>query len=177
MRSGDTEEMVLIALGPPDKVQPITSQEGQKQTAWLYDLLEFGSGYSPYDPTSSPPPHLESREQSVIFRNGVVVDKVGVAVEDLTTLAEFRAKLKAENMEARLDSLVTLTLEQKVNACNIFEKANEELSAFSLNERGEKGVPIRVKMRADIRAMLTAEQQSKYDETPQYLGGGSTKRQ
>jgi hypothetical protein len=80
-------------------------------------------------------------------------------------------------MEARLDRLVALTSEQRVNARYIFEEANGELLALSPDERPAKGIPIRVRMRADIRAILTLEQQANYDAAPQYLGGGSTKRQ
>jgi hypothetical protein len=81
-------------------------------------------------------------------------------------------------MEARLDRLVALTPGQKVKARDIFEKVNEELLALNTDEGPAKGMPIRVKMRADIRAMLSAEQQAKYDPAPQYLGGGgSTKSQ
>ena len=172
---GDTEDMVTIALGPPDKVLPVTGRGGQKQTVWIYDLLEFGSGYNPFDPTSHP--NLTSSEKSVIFQDRVVVNQAGIAVESTANLIEFRVERTVEVMEARLDQLVVLTTEQRVKARDIFEKANEKLYAFSPNERAEKGMPIRVKMRADIRAMLTTEQQAKYDAAPQYLGGGSTKRQ
>jgi hypothetical protein len=106
----------------------------------------------------------------VSFPARIVGDSVAKPVES-------RATLIAEFMEARLDRLVALTSEQRVNARDVFEKANEELLALSPDERPAKGMPIRVKMRADIRAMLSAEQQANYDAAPQYLGGGSTKRQ
>jgi hypothetical protein len=175
VRPNDTEDMVSIALGPPDKVLPVTDREGQKQTVWIYDLLEYGSGYDPFDPKSLP--NLVSSEKSVIFRDGVVVDQAAIAVESIANVVEFRAKHTAEFMEARLDLLVAFTSKQKVEARGIFENANEKLYAISPDERPARGFPIRAKMRADIRAILTAEQQAKYDATPQYLGGGSTKRQ
>jgi hypothetical protein len=182
VRRGDTEDMVSIALGPPDKVLPITGRDGQKQTVWIYHQLWFGGSYDPFNPGSSP--DLQSRDESVIFHDGIVVIQVEMAIENVAELvefpaglAEFPAKRTAEFMEARLDRLVALTPDQKVKARDIFEKANEELLAFSLDDRPAKGMPIRVRMRADIRAILTLEQQTKYDAAPQYLGGGSTKRQ
>jgi hypothetical protein len=45
------------------------------------------------------------------------------------------------------------------------------------DERPGKVMTIRAKMRTDIRAILAAEQQAKYDTAPQYLGGGATNRQ
>jgi len=174
VRRGDTEGMVRIALGPPDKMLPLTSVDGQRLTVWLYDDPTVWWDPSPFDPASSV--HSTSRETSVVFHDGVVADQAATAVEDVAKLAEFRVKPAAENRLARLDSLVALTPGQRMKALDIFEKAKEKLNAFSPGERPAKGRSIRVKMRADIRAMLTAEQQAKYDAAPQYLGGGSTKR-
>ncbi len=174
VRRGDTEEVVRIALGPPDKVLPLTSLEGAKLTVWLYEDLEAGWNGSPFDPTSSIDPR--GGETRVIFRDGVVMNQAAVAIETITMLAGFRITPAAENKVARLDLLVALTPGQKVKAFDIFEKATEELDAFSPGERPMKGMPIRVKMRADIRALLTTGQQAKYDTAPQYLGGGSMKR-
>ena len=177
LRIGDTEDMVSIALGSPDKVLPITGRDGQKQTVWIYHHLANSVGFDPLQPASFS--DLQSSDKSVIFHDGIMVIQVGVAIESAAELAEFPARRTAEFMEARLDRLVTLTPGQKVKAREIFEKANEELMALDPNEGPAKGMPIRVKMRADIRAMLSAEQQAKYDPAPQYLGGGggSTRRQ
>jgi len=171
---GDTEEMVLIALGPPDEVLPITTQDGQKQTVWQYEeLISSGDNFL-ISPTSST--HTEIREKSVIFHDGRVVQQAPIAVNDGAKLAGWRSERTAENWAARLDHLVTLTAEQKVKAREVFAKAQEALLVFRPEERLEKGRPIRVKMRAEIRALLTPEQQIKYDATPQYRGGGSTRR-
>jgi hypothetical protein len=191
--------MVTIALGPPDKVLPITGREGQKQTVWTYHTREFLTNYDPLDPDSIYHQEMRSIEQTVIFHDGVVARQDEIAIESgaglaesparrtaelQAGLAEFQvwppkspARRTAENMEARLDRLVALMPEQKVKARDIIEKANEVLLAFSPEERTAKGRPIRVRMRADIWAILTPEQQAKYDAAPQYLGGGSTKRQ
>jgi len=171
---GDTESMVHIALGPPAKVLPLTSQDGQRLTVWLYeDLIDNWEG-SPVDPNSSN--HLTSRERRVIFQDGVVVDQAAIALQDSAKLVEFRVRPAAEHRVARLNSLVALTSAQKGKAYEIFAKAEGELLDLIPSERPTKGLPIRVKMRADIRAMLTTEQQAKFDAAPQYLGGGSTRR-
>jgi hypothetical protein len=172
---GDTEEMVRLALGPPDKVLAITTQDGRKQTVWWYDLIESSGDFFLRVPTS--PPRMTSREKSFIFLDGIVLNQAGIAVESMRELADYRARYTAENLTARLDSLVALTPEQNAKALDVFEQANRKLYAFSRDERPAKGRPIRVKMRADIRAMLTPDQQAKYDAAPQYLAGGSTKSQ
>lgn len=173
---GDTEDMVRIALGPPDKVLPFTSQKGQAQTVWLYDLLEFESGYDPYNPISTAA-HLTSRERSVVFQEGIVVNRFQAGAErGMPELAAERARQTAEVMTERLHALVTLTAGQKLKAREIFHEANDELFALPVDERPVEGMPIRVKMRADIRSLLTPAQQSVYDAAPQYLGGGSMKK-
>ena len=198
--AGDSEDMVSIALGLPDKVVPITNQDGQKQTVWIYHGMEFAGPFSIYHQ------EITHTAKSIIFHDGIVVFEIGEDIDSVAKDAEFqpgpaesparpttefseprldqlvtlppKQKVTAGYMEARLDRLVALTPEQKVKARDIFEKGNEELLAFSPDERSAKGRPIRIRMRADIRAMLTLEQQTKYDAAPQYLGGGgSTKRQ
>ena len=171
---GDTEDMVTIALGRPDRVLPIAGQAGQEQSAWIYEVPVMTGGFDP----NAQVPADASREKRVVFRDGVVVRvegilTVGAAVYRTAPYAESQADRTAEMMMVRLDRLVGLTPEQQVKARDIFAKAHEELLAFSLEERPMKGMPIRVKMRADIRAILTAGQQATYDATPQYLGGGS----
>jgi len=74
----------------------------------------------------------------------------------------------------RLDKLVNLTGDQKVQATDVFTMQNNSLQAFSsLEERMNKGMPIRQHARAQIRALLTPEQQKIYDITPLRLGGGT----
>jgi RNA polymerase sigma factor (sigma-70 family) len=81
---------------------------------------------------------------------------------------------KIDLLVARLDRLVSLTAAQKTEAAAIFTAENDALDAFSsLDERLEKGVPIRQKMRAQIRALLMPGQRGIYDREPQRLGGGA----
>ena len=81
---------------------------------------------------------------------------------------------KIDALVARLDQLVDLTAAQKTEAAAVFTAENDALDAFSsLNERMEKGILIRQKMRAQIRALLAPGQQAIYDREPQRLGGGA----
>ena len=202
--AGDTEDMVSIALGPPDKVVPITNQDGQQQTVWIYHGVEFVGDYYGGDPDSLYHQDIKHTAKSIIFHDGIVVFQIRKDIDSAAEDAEFqpgpvesparptaelsegrldqrvaftpKQKVAAEFMEARLDQLVALTPEQKVKARDIFEKANEELLAFSPDERSAKGRPIRIRMIVDIRAILTPEQQAKYDAAPQSLSGGPTKK-
>jgi Spy/CpxP family protein refolding chaperone len=74
----------------------------------------------------------------------------------------------------RLAKLVGLTAAQKVQATQIFTDQNSALLAFTSDEdRMIKGAPIRQNARAQIRSILTPEQQKIYDTSPQRLGGGA----
>jgi Spy/CpxP family protein refolding chaperone len=74
----------------------------------------------------------------------------------------------------RLDKLVGLTAAQKAQVAEIFAQQEHALQAFtSIDDRMIKGMPIRQKARAEIRAALTPAQQKIYDTSPQRLGGGA----
>jgi hypothetical protein len=80
--------------------------------------------------------------------------------------------MSPENEVARLDAAVALTASQKAAAAGIFVEQIEALMDIPPADRPEKGAPIRQAAKAQIRALLTAEQQQKYDATPQSKGGG-----
>ncbi len=67
---------------------------------------------------------------------------------------------------------VGLTPDQEARAMVVLKKATADLLALPEADRLAKGVEIRTKMRADIRALLTPEQRHIYDRTPQPKGGG-----
>jgi len=74
----------------------------------------------------------------------------------------------------RLDKLVGLTADQKVQAAQIFAQQEKALQAFtSQEERMIKGMDIRQNARAQIRAILMPAQQQIYETAPQRLGGGA----
>ncbi len=80
--------------------------------------------------------------------------------------------MSPENEVARLDQAVRLNRGQKAAATGIFEAQIEALVEIPPADRSEKGAPIRQATKAQIRALLTPEQQQKYDATPQSKGGG-----
>jgi hypothetical protein len=66
-------------------------------------------------------------------------------------------------MLANLDESVSLTPDQRARALEIFRKEAEALNAFTPAERPFKGAEIRQAVTADIRALLTPEQQQRLD--------------
>jgi Spy/CpxP family protein refolding chaperone len=78
--------------------------------------------------------------------------------------------------EARLEQLdkeLTLTADQKTKITAILEKARDEMQAVPKEERKEKMPDMMKAQNAKIRAVLTAEQQAKFDAMPQ---GGQGKK-
>jgi Spy/CpxP family protein refolding chaperone len=60
----------------------------------------------------------------------------------------------------------TLTADQKTKIKNIAAKTQEATKALPKEERKEKGQAMAKKQREEVRAVLTAEQQKKFDEMP-----------
>jgi hypothetical protein len=68
----------------------------------------------------------------------------------------------------------TLTAEQKTKITAIVAKTQEAVKGLPKEERKEKSAPLQKKQREDVRAVLTAEQQKKFDEMAP--GGGGKKK-
>ena len=65
----------------------------------------------------------------------------------------------------RLEQAVgSLTADQKKKITEIYAKASEKMQAIPQEERREKGMEIMRESGAAVRAVLTADQQKKYDE-------------
>ncbi len=78
-----------------------------------------------------------------------------------------------EQQLERLETAVgSLTAEQKTKIKAIYAKAAEKLQAIPQEERREKGMEIMQASRKDVRAVLTAEQQKKFDEMAAQGRGG-----
>jgi RNA polymerase sigma factor (sigma-70 family) len=83
-------------------------------------------------------------------------------------------RMSLNDMVGELDQLVGLTPDQEAKATAIFTQQIRAIRALpNLDERLEKGTGIRQNARAQIRELLTPEQQKIYDATPVRLGGGS----
>jgi len=89
----------------------------------------------------------------------------------------------AETMVARLDEAVPLTSEQKIRITTLLQKQNDAIRSLPTAKAAdpqsemsliEKTFEIRAATRSGIRALLTPEQQKKYDHIPQTRGGGQT---
>ena len=82
------------------------------------------------------------------------------------------------NPEARveqIDKAVTLTADQKTKILAILEKAREEMQAIPKEERKDKMADMMKAQNAKVRAVLTPEQQAKFDALPQGGQGGKKK--
>src|SRR4051812_28947803 len=77
-----------------------------------------------------------------------------------------RQRMTPEQMVTRLDEAVTLTAEQKTKVAEIYKKQTEAMAAIPQEERREKGAELRKATDAQIRALLTPDQQKKFDAIP-----------
>jgi Spy/CpxP family protein refolding chaperone len=100
---------------------------------------------------------------------------LGVAASAPLQAQEKKGQMSAEQYIERVEQAVgTLTADQKAKITKIYAKTQEDIRALPKEERKEKGAPLQKKQRDDIRAVLTAEQQKKFDEMP--TGGGGKKK-
>lgn len=80
--------------------------------------------------------------------------------------------MNPEQQVARIDEAVTLTADQKTKVTAILTKVQEKVAALPQEERREKGQELRTAANKEIRALLTPEQQTKFDAIPQGRGQG-----
>lgn len=84
-----------------------------------------------------------------------------------------RGQQTPEQQVANLEQAVgSLSADQKTKITAIYTKAAEALRAVPKEERKEKGGAMMQKTRGEVRAVLTAEQQAKFDK----MGGGGKKK-
>ena len=94
-----------------------------------------------------------------------------------------RGMMSPEQRIERLEQAVgSLTEDQKTKIKAIYAKSAEKMQALPQEERREKGMEIMEASRKEVRAVLTAEQQKKFDDMPQGgpgggAGGGRKKNQ
>jgi len=85
--------------------------------------------------------------------------------------------MSPEQRVSRIEEAVgTLTADQKSKIMAILEKSAQDMQALPQDERREKGREIMMASQKDIRAVLTAEQQAKFDAMPQGGPGGGKKK-
>ena len=71
----------------------------------------------------------------------------------------------------RIDEAVSLKADQKAKVEAILNKASAAVAALPQDERQAKGREIRANANKEIRALLTPEQQKKFDAMPPATGG------
>jgi Spy/CpxP family protein refolding chaperone len=85
--------------------------------------------------------------------------------------------MNPEQQVARIDEAVTLTADQKTKVTAILTKAQEQIQALPQEERRTKGMEIREATNKEIRALLTPDQQKKFDAMPPPARGGGKKKE
>lgn len=88
-----------------------------------------------------------------------------------------RGAMNPEQRIAQIDEAVKLTADQKTKITAILAKTHEQMAALSPEERREKAAEIRTNVNKEIRALLTADQQAKFDAmAPAGRAGGKGKK-
>jgi Spy/CpxP family protein refolding chaperone len=101
---------------------------------------------------------------------------LSVAASAPLSAQEKKGQMSPEQYVERVEQAVgSLTAEQKTKIKDIAAKTAEEVRSIPKEERKEKAGPLQKKQRDAVRAVLTAEQQKKFDEA--MPAGGKKKNQ
>jgi Spy/CpxP family protein refolding chaperone len=84
--------------------------------------------------------------------------------------------MSADAMVSRLDEAVTLTADQKTNVHDIYAKLFTDTQALPREDMRTKGGELRDAAHKQIRALLTEDQQKKFDAMPPPGRGGRKKK-
>lgn len=85
-------------------------------------------------------------------------------------------RMDPDQMVAHLDEALSLTADQKAKIKDLYTNAQKEMEALSPDDRREKGREIMKTTHDQVRAVLTPEQQAKFDEMRPQRGGGRKKK-
>lgn len=89
---------------------------------------------------------------------------LGVAASAPLQAQDKKGGNSPEQVIQRVEQAVgTLTADQKTKITAIIAKTQDAMKGIPKEERKEKAAPLQKKQREDIRGVLTAEQQKKYD--------------
>jgi Spy/CpxP family protein refolding chaperone len=89
-----------------------------------------------------------------------------------------RGQMSPEQRITQLETAVgTLTAEQKTKITAILEKSQKDMMALGQDATREQRMEIGQAANKEIRAVLTAEQQTKFDAMPPMGGKGGKKKQ
>lgn len=88
-----------------------------------------------------------------------------------------RGQMSPEARIQRIEEAVgSLTADQKSKLTAIYAKLQSDMQAIPQEERREKGMALMQATQKEVRAVLTAEQQKKFDEMPAWGGPGGGKK-
>lgn len=82
----------------------------------------------------------------------------------------------AQRVEGIEKAVGTLSADQKTKITAIMEKSAKEMQAIPQEERREKGREMMMATNKEIREVLTADQQKKFDDMPRGGPGGGKKK-
>jgi hypothetical protein len=114
-------------------------------------------------------PRSNSMKRSPYFR--LCAAAIVLALTPAVDSAEYQPAGRALE---KLENCVNLTSAQKKQALQVFQKLKNEMDKMDPADRPTKGMQLQRDAKAAIRAILTPEQLTIYDRTPQRLGGGGT---
>ena len=88
-----------------------------------------------------------------------------------------KGQMSAESRIAAIEEAVgSLSADQKTKITAIYAKLAKDMQAIPQDERREKGMELMMATRKEVRAVLTADQQAKFDAMPQGGRGGGKKK-
>jgi len=105
---------------------------------------------------------------------------LGVLAFVSTASAQEKGKGRGQmTPEARItaieEAVGSLTADQKTKLTAILEKSAKDMAAVPAEDRQTKGMELRAAANKEIRAVLTGDQQTKFDAMPQGGRGGKKK--
>ncbi len=88
-----------------------------------------------------------------------------------------RGMVTAEQRIEQIEQAVgSLSADQKKKISAVYASMAEKMQGLSQEERREKGMELMASARKDVRAILTPDQQKKFDAMPQGGRGGGKKK-
>jgi hypothetical protein len=101
---------------------------------------------------------------------------LGVAASTPLLAQQKKGQSPEQYIERVEQAVGTLSADQKTKITNIVSKTQEAIRAVPKEERKEKSPELQKKQRDEVRAVLNAEQQKKFDAMASGGSGGGKKK-
>ncbi|MEI6463403.1 MAG: hypothetical protein WCQ89_01690 [Verrucomicrobiota bacterium] len=111
-----------------------------------------------------------------LFVSAVAVAALSASVVQAQEKKGRGAQTPEQQIERLEGAVGSLSADQKAKIKDVYTKAAEKMQAIPQDERREKGAEIMQNSRKEVRALLTADQQKKFDEMPTGRGQGGGKK-